>query len=103
MTFIQGLTEKGGKAIPVYVDPAGLEEAEKTMTSPVKLALNGVPLRTSLRLLLKQLGLAYCVHEGLLYISTPKNVLDELERPRRTTRSAEAAWAVAWAAWAAKA
>jgi RNA polymerase sigma factor (sigma-70 family) len=75
--------------IPIYVDPRGLSEAEKTMTSPVTLDLEGVPLKTTLRLLLRQLGLAYCVKDGLLIISSPEGISQELiefvaTHPRRT-------------------
>jgi hypothetical protein len=55
--------------IPIYVDPAGLQEAEKTMESEVKLKLEGVPLKKSLRLLLKQLDLTYTVKDGLMTIT----------------------------------
>jgi hypothetical protein len=55
--------------IPIYVDPVGLQEAEKTLASPVTLDLEGVPLKTTLRLLLKQLGLTYTVKDGLLTIT----------------------------------
>ena len=34
--------------IPIYLDPVGLQEAEKTMTSPITLDLEGVPLKTTL-------------------------------------------------------
>ena len=64
--------------IPIYVDPTGLADAEQTLTSPITISLDGVPLKTSLRLLLKQIGLAYCVKEGLLIISSPEGILDEL-------------------------
>ncbi|MFO0953121.1 MAG: RNA polymerase sigma factor [Isosphaeraceae bacterium] len=63
----QGPTDRG---IPIYVDPRGLQEAEKTLTSPITLKLVGVPLRTSLRLLLKQLDLTYVVRDGLLTITS---------------------------------
>ena len=56
--------------IPIYIDPVGLNEAEKTMTSPVTLDLEGVPLKTTLRLLLEQLGLMYYVKDGLLTITS---------------------------------
>jgi hypothetical protein len=56
--------------IPIYVDPVGLQEADRTMTSPVRLDLEGVPLKMSLRLLLKQLGLTYTVKDGLLMITS---------------------------------
>ncbi len=56
--------------IPVYVDPAGLQEADKTMQSPIALNLDGLPLSYTLRLILKQLDLDYHVEpEGLLYIT----------------------------------
>jgi hypothetical protein len=58
------------EGIPIYVDPVGLNEAEKTMTSPVTLDLKGVALRESLRLILKQLGMSYTVKDGLLSITS---------------------------------
>jgi hypothetical protein len=64
--------------IAIYVDPFGLNEAEKTMTSAVTIDLKGIPLQTSLRLLLKQLDLAYCVKDGVLIISSIKGILQEL-------------------------
>jgi hypothetical protein len=63
----QGPNDSG---IPIYVDPVGLQEAEKTLTSPVTLDLEGVPLKATLRLLLKQLGLTYTVKDGLLTITS---------------------------------
>ncbi len=39
------------------------------MTSTVTLDLEGVPLKTTLRLMLKQLGLTYTVKDGLLTIT----------------------------------
>ncbi len=70
----------GGKdsGIPVYVDPLGLREVEATLTSPIVIDLEGVPLKTSLRLLLKQLRLAYCVKDGLLIISSVNGIYQEL-------------------------
>ena len=59
-----------GKRLSIYVDPQALQEAEKTMSSPVVIDLEDVPLRFSLRLVLKQLGLAYCVRDGVVMIST---------------------------------
>jgi hypothetical protein len=55
--------------IPIYVDPIGLEESEKTIDSPVTLDLDGVSLKKSLKLMLKQLGLAYTVKDGLMTIT----------------------------------
>lgn len=55
--------------IPIYVDPVGLSEAGKTMTSTVELDLEGIPLKTTLRLVLHQVGLDYDVQDGLVKIS----------------------------------
>jgi hypothetical protein len=59
-----------GRGIPIYVDPVGLNEAEKSETSPVQLELEGVPLSTTLRLILRQLGMTYYVKDGLLEITS---------------------------------
>jgi serine/threonine protein kinase len=55
--------------LDIHPDPLGLAEAEKTITSPVALDLEGVPLKCSLRLMLKQLGLTYFVKNGLITIT----------------------------------
>ena len=57
------------RGIPIYVDPLGLQEVEKTMQSPIQIDLEGVPLRSSLHLTLRQLGLTYHVGGGLLTIT----------------------------------
>ncbi len=71
-----------GKRLSIYVDPLALQEAEKTLESPVVIDLEDVPLRLSLRLVLKQLGLAYCVREGVVMISTIEGIKQELEEAR---------------------
>jgi RNA polymerase sigma factor (sigma-70 family) len=58
-----------GKMIPIYVDPIGLQEAEKTLDSPIQLQLEDVPVRTTLRLILRQLSLIYKVEDGMLKIT----------------------------------
>ncbi len=71
----QGSNDTG---IPIYVDPLGLNEAGKTMTSPVVLDLVGVPLRITLRLLLKQLDLGYTIEEGVLFITSEARLEDRV-------------------------
>ena len=46
----------------------GLQQAERTMVSAVIIDLEGVPLQTTLLLLLAQLGLGYVVKDGGLII-----------------------------------
>jgi hypothetical protein len=76
LKFIQSAAlAPDGKPIPIYVDPVGLQEAEKTMWSTVAFDLDGVPLKTSLRLFLKQLDLAYMIRDGLLLITSAERAV----------------------------
>ena len=54
-----------------------------TPESTVVIDLEGVPLKTSLRLILKQLGLAYCVRDGVIIISSVRGVREELAEAAR--------------------
>ena len=54
--------------IPIYIHPQGLQTADTTLASTVAINLEGVPLRTTLTLLLDQLHLAYVVEGGVLII-----------------------------------
>ena len=57
--------------VMIYVDPIGLQEAEKTMASSVTINLANVRLETGLRLVLKQLSLTFHVDpDGLLMITS---------------------------------
>jgi hypothetical protein len=80
----QATASKEDTGIPIYLDPASLAENDRTMQSPVTMSLEGIPLETTLRLLLKQLGLAYEVQkDGLLIISSeanPDGPLDPMAR-----------------------
>jgi hypothetical protein len=58
------------EGIPIYVDPLGLQEAERSLNSTIIINVAQVPLRTSLKALLKQLGLTYQVQDGLLTITS---------------------------------
>ena len=61
-------------AIPIYLDPLGLQMAEKSLDSPIAWDVEGLPLSTSLPLILKQVGLRFNVMpRGLLLISAEIN------------------------------
>jgi hypothetical protein len=77
--YIQSATQDDDlpQGIPVYVDPTGLQEAETTLQSPIQIQLEGVPLKRSLYLALRQLDLAYAIKDGILFISSPDG-LDEI-------------------------
>jgi len=76
---IKGLTTADGGKIPVYIDPIGLGEVDASLESPVSIDLEGAPLKVLLRLALKPLGLAYCVRDGVLIISSLEGVRQELK------------------------
>ncbi len=79
LKYIRSATAKPGQSpIPIYVDPLGLQQAERSLNSRVIMDLEGVPLKTSLRLMLKQLGLAYCIRDGVLIISSVQGIREEL-------------------------
>jgi hypothetical protein len=71
------------KPVAIYVDPVGLQEAEKSMTSTVTIEMEGVPLRSTLRECLKQLGLAYYVSDGFIKISSESRVWPVFDDPFR--------------------
>jgi hypothetical protein len=60
-----------GKGIEIYVDPMGLQEADKTMTSTIRnVELDDVTIKAGLGAILPQLDLAYFVRDGVLVISS---------------------------------
>ena len=82
----QATTTSTYPGIPIYVDPIGLQEAEKSMTSTVRnINFDGVPLKVSLKLLLDQLDLAYKVKDGLLTITSNESAeqANDVEGPDR--------------------
>ena len=76
LEFVQKATKgPDGKVTPIYVDPIGLQEAEKRMDSLVQaMDLEGIALQTSLGISLKQLDLGFAVKDGLLLITAQGSV-----------------------------
>ena len=64
--LIKSATRRGpnDRGIPIYVDPMGLVEAEKTLATPVSFTAKGEPLKSSLERLLKSISLTYSVKDG---------------------------------------
>jgi hypothetical protein len=82
LKYIQANTHGPNEAvIPIYVEPIGLQEAEKSMGSSIALDLEGVPLKVTLHLALAQLGLDYNVRDGLVLISSETRVSSISEDP----------------------
>jgi hypothetical protein len=63
--------------IPIYVDPVGLTEAEKAMSSLVNVSAMHQPIGKTLENVLDQLGIAYSVRDGWLMITSKES----LDRP----------------------
>jgi RNA polymerase sigma factor (sigma-70 family) len=70
--YVRQATSVGSyPGIPIYVDPQGLEQASASLTSTIRnIELEGIPLRRTLQLILKQLDLAYFVEDGILCITS---------------------------------
>lgn len=64
---------KDDKGLRFYIDPVGLQEAEKTMSSPVLLEMEGIAVSTGLTLMLKQLGLIFWVHQDGFVVITDES------------------------------
>jgi hypothetical protein len=76
----ENLKDGKGKSIPIYLDPIGLQQAEKTPQSTVTLDLDDLPVRTTLRLVLDQLSLGFRVRDGIVYIQDNSTIAEEDER-----------------------
>jgi hypothetical protein len=61
--------------IPFFVDPIGLQEAGRTMNSPVTVSSKGVPIRKALEDALGQPKLDYFVRDGFLLITSKESAL----------------------------
>jgi RNA polymerase sigma factor (sigma-70 family) len=75
--------------IPIYVEPEGREEVGVDLDKPIDLILipNKVPLRKSLLVLLRPLGLDFEVRDGLLTVTSRDQILaKEIVRLREQLR-----------------
>jgi hypothetical protein len=64
-----------GKGIEIYVDPMGLQEADKTMTSTIRnVDFEDVTIRGAMGAMLAQLDLHYFIRDGVLVISSADGV-----------------------------
>ena len=72
------LMEPDGKTIPIYVDAKALEDVGVNLETSAPMDVDGLPLKMALRVLLRRLGLAYCVRDGVLIISSIQGIREEL-------------------------
>ena len=80
----QATTTPTFTGIPIYVDPFGLPDGERSLRATIQLDAQGMPLKTSLRLILRQLGLDYIVKDGWLIIDSRAGIteskVEEIDR-----------------------
>ncbi len=76
-------------AIPIYFDPVGIGDTEKAQNAIVSIDLNDIPLNDTLELLFEQAGLAHCVRDGLIFVSTPARISAERAVPLAATADDE--------------
>jgi RNA polymerase sigma factor (sigma-70 family) len=72
----QVTTDADYPGIPIYVDPKGLAEVNKTMSDEIQLNYKQRSIRSILHGTLRRMGLSFCVHDGFLMISSRDEVLD---------------------------
>ena len=78
--------DKKGPGIPIYVDPVGLNQAEKTMTSPIVIDLEDIPVATVLELALRELGMIVFRAEGWHRGDHLMSSIEEIAPKASTTR-----------------
>jgi hypothetical protein len=76
LAYLQRATARSPDVPPIKVllVPDGLREVRQSLASPIQADLEGVPLKTTLRLLLDQLGLGCVVKEGRLVIHSRQGI-----------------------------
>ena len=63
--------------LPIYVEPVGLHETDRTLTSTITIEMENTPLRATLSHALTQLGLTFTVNDGIVIISSNKRINGE--------------------------
>ena len=80
----QATTTPTFSGIPIYVEPLGMQEAKQSIDSTIQFDREDLPLKTSLRMILKPLGLSYLVKDGFLMIDSRSAItevrVEEVER-----------------------
>jgi RNA polymerase sigma factor (sigma-70 family) len=72
----QVTTDEKYPGIPIYVDPFGLSDVDKSMSTKVALDFKQQSIRSVLHYTLRPLGLSYDVRDGFLMISSRTGILE---------------------------
>lgn len=75
MNYVVAYTKgPAATSIPIYFDPPDSAEVAKAKTLRAGMEVEGIPLRTTLRLLLAQVGMQFSVKNGILIINEPQGI-----------------------------
>ncbi len=69
--------------IPIEIERLAPDEADVSLEMLVRIDVEGVPLKTTLRLCLKELGWAYSVQDGYLRITSDEEISKQPQEPFR--------------------
>ncbi len=69
---------KQARNIPIVIDNRALDDVGLGSDTPVTISLNGITLRSALKLMLKELDLTYVIRDEVLKITTPEEAENEL-------------------------
>jgi hypothetical protein len=67
--------------IPICVEPSDLHMEDRSFNGPVQMDLEGVPLKSTLRLCLKELGCTYKVQDGYVRIAPEEDIPKGQQEP----------------------
>ncbi len=69
---------KTARNIPIMIDKRALDDVGLGSDTPVTISLNGITLRSALKLMLKEMDLTYVIQDEVLKITTPEEAENEL-------------------------
>jgi hypothetical protein len=72
----QATTTPTYSGIAIYVEPLGMQEAKQSLDSTIQFDRVDLPLKTSLQMILRPLGLAYTVRDGFLMIDSRSTITE---------------------------
>jgi hypothetical protein len=76
IAYIKEKTKTGPNdpGLSIVVEQKGLDNADKTLASPLGIDIEGIPLRISIDIIVRQLGMTYYVRDGGVYINWSKYI-----------------------------
>ena len=70
---------QNNKALPIYTDPMGLQEADKSLAVAIEATTSRMPIQDRLKRALPPLGLDFFVKDGLITVTSAKTAREVLQ------------------------